>query len=71
MDINNHISDVLDPVTALMKHIDGIPYHPKNKLLLYHFFVLSKSSWHFAIASLGKTWAVESIGNIVASYFLQ
>ena len=43
----------------------------KNKLLLYHRFVLSKLSWHFTVANLGKTWVVENINNLVASYLRQ
>ena len=42
MDNQNHLSEILDLLTNLMKQIDGIPCHPKNKLLLYHRFVLSK-----------------------------
>ena len=71
MNNHNHLSDVLDLVTNLMKQIDGIPCHPKNKLLLYHRFVLSKLSWDFNIANLGKTWVVENIDNRVACYFSQ
>ena len=71
MNNQNHLSDVLDLVRNLMKQIDGIPCHPKNKLLLYHRFVLSKLSWHFTIANLGKTWVVENIDNLVASYLRQ
>ena len=65
-------SEILDLVINLMKQIDGIPCHPKNKLLLlYHRFVLSKISWHFTIADLCKTWVVENIDNLVAGYFRQ
>ena len=71
MDNHNHLSEVLDLVTTLMAQIDGIPFHSKNKLLIYHRFVLSKISWHFTIASLGKTWVVESIDNLVTSYIRQ
>ena len=34
---------------------------------LYHRFVLSKVSWHFTIANLGKTWVAENLDNIVLS----
>ena len=33
MDNQNHLSEILDIVTNLMKQMDGIPCHPKNKLL--------------------------------------
>ena len=71
MDNLSHLSKVLDLITNLMTQIDRIPCHPKNKLLLYHRFVLSKLSWHFIIANLGKTWIVENVGNFVTSYIRQ
>ena len=49
MDNFDHLSEVLQLVTDLMRKLDDIPCHPKNKLLLYHRFVLSKSSWHFTL----------------------
>ena len=67
MDNHNHLSEVLDLVTTLLAQINGIPCHPKNKLLVYHRFVLSKIL-SFTIASLGKTWVVENIDNHVTSY---
>ena len=47
---------------------DGLPCHPKYKLLLYHHCVLSKLSWHLTIADLRKTWVIDSLDNIVTSY---
>ena len=44
MDNHNHLSEVLYLVATLMAQIDGIPCHPKNKLLIYHYFILSKLS---------------------------
>ena len=43
MDNHNHLSEVLDLVTTLLAQIDGIPCHPKNQLLIYHRFVLSRT----------------------------
>ena len=54
-----------------MSKLDLIPCRPKNKLLLYHRFVLSKASWHFIIANLGKTWVAENLDNLVSSYVRQ
>ena len=31
----------------LLKEIDSLPLHPKNKLLFYSRCFLSKGSWHF------------------------
>ena len=71
MDNHNHMSEGLDLISSLMSKIDLIPCHPKNKLLLYHRFALSKVSWHFTIANLGKTWVAENLDNLVSSYVRQ
>ena len=71
MDNIDHMSEVLQLITDLMRKLDEIPCHPKSKLLLYHRFVLSKLSWHFTIANLGKTWVAESIDNLVSKCIRQ
>ena len=68
---HTHMSEVINIFSGLMKKIDNIPCHPKNKLLLYHRFVLSKVSWHFTIANLSKTWVVENVDNLVSNYVRQ
>ena len=67
----DHKSEVLELVTNLMRKIDKIPCHPRNKLQLYHRFVLSKIAWHFTIADIGKTWVTENIDNLVSQYIRQ
>ena len=71
MNNHNHLSEVLDLITNVMTQIDRIPCHPKNKLLLYHRFVLSKLSWLFTIANFGKAWVVENVNNLVTSHIRQ
>ena len=44
MDKIDHMSEELQLITDLMRKLDEIPCHQKNKLLLYHSFVLSKLS---------------------------
>ena len=51
--------------TELLKEIDSLPLHPKNKLLLYSRFALSKVSWHFAV------WVTENLDNLVSKYIRQ
>ena len=68
---HDHMSEVLDPFSSLISKIGIIPCHPKNKLLLHYRFVLSKVSWHFTIANLGKTWVAENLDNLVSSYVRQ
>ena len=71
MDNFDHLSEVLQLVTDLMRKLDDIPCHPKNKLLIYHRFVLSKLSWHFTIADLDTTWVTENVDNLVSKYIRQ
>ena len=54
MDIQIHMSEVLDLLLDLMNKLDSLSCHPKNKLSIYHQFVLSKLSWHLAVADLSK-----------------
>ena len=66
-----HMSEVLDLLKDLMNRIDSLSCHPKNKLVIYHQFVLSKLSWHLTVADLIKTWVVQNLGNIVTKYVRQ
>ena len=52
-------------VTKLLTDIDLKPLHPKNKIVLYSRYVLSKLSWHLTIADLSKTWISENLDPIV------
>ena len=67
----DHRSEVLQLITNLIRKLDEIPCHPKNKLFMYHRFVRSKLSWHFTIANLGKIWVAENIDNLVSKYIRQ
>ena len=71
MDNRIHISEVLDLLQDLMNIVDSLSCHPKNKLLIYHQFVLSKLSWHLTVADLCKTWVVQNFDNIVTKYVRQ
>ena len=52
----------------LLSDIDLKRLDPKNKLLLYNRYVLSKISWHFTVAALSKTWVTENIDSVVNKY---
>ena len=66
-----HKSKLSSLFTELLKEIDSLPLHPKNKLLLYSRFALSKVSWHFTVAYLSKTWVTENLDNLVSKYIRQ
>ena len=68
MDNCEHKSILLDTLSDFLNKIDVIPFHPKNRLLLYHCYILSKLSWHLTIAALNKTWVVENLDSAVTRY---
>ena len=64
MSNENHKTELTTLFNELMTDIDSKPLHPKNKLLLYSRYVLSKLAWHFTVATLSKTWVTENIDSI-------
>ena len=60
MHIIEHKTILLDTINDLLTKIDNIPCHPRNNLLLYYLFVLSKISWHLTIADLSKPLVVRN-----------
>ena len=46
--------------------IDSLRTRPKNRLLLYQSYVLSKLSWHLTVADLSETWFIGNLDNFVA-----
>ena len=55
----------------MLKQINSFHIHPKNKLLLYNRYVLSKLSWHLTVAVLSKTWICQHLDNLVSKYVRQ
>ena len=68
MSNEEHKLEIISLVNELMSDIDLAPLHPKNKLLLYSRYVLSKISWHFTVASLSKTWIIENVDPVINKY---
>ena len=65
MDNNDHESLHLSSLQNMLKTVDSLHIHPKNKLLIYNRYILSKLSWHFTVADISKTWICEHLDNIV------
>ena len=59
------MSDLLNITNNLMSNNNDLPCHPKNKILLYHSFLLSKRSWHLTFANISKTWIIENLEVLV------
>ncbi|CAB4019443.1 Hypothetical predicted protein, partial [Paramuricea clavata] len=68
MSNDNHKTELTSLLNELMSDIDSKPLHPKNKLLLYSRYVLSKLAWHFTVATLSKTWVTENIDSVANKY---
>ena len=68
MSDDQHKSELISIVEELLPDIDSKPIHPKNKILLYSRYLLSKLSWHFTVSSLSKTWVIENIDSKVNSH---
>ena len=50
MDNKDHKELVKSSLQTMLKTIDSLNIHPRNRLLLYDRYVLSKLSWHFTVA---------------------
>ncbi|CAB3993869.1 Hypothetical predicted protein, partial [Paramuricea clavata] len=68
MSDEDHKSEVYDTLTNILNEIDDLPLHPKNKILLYSRYVLSKISWHFTVSDIGKTWVNDKLDSIASTY---
>ena len=65
---NQYRDDFLSVPNDIMKKIDDLPLHPKNKILVYQRYVLSKLSWNLTIADINITWVKQSLDSIVNQY---
>ena len=68
MSDDDHKSELLDTFTGILNEIDKLPLHPKNKILLYSRYALSKISWHLTVSDIGKTWANEKLDSIASNF---
>jgi len=48
--------------------IDSLQLQPKNKITLYHRYVLSKISWDMTVSNISLTWVKENLDNILCKY---
>ena len=63
-----HKDNLCDTVDELLKDIDSLSLHPRNKLLIYHHYLLSKISWDLTIADVSMTWIKQTLDNKVSDY---
>ena len=68
MSSNDHKTFLTSELNKLLEAIDKLPLHPKNILLIYQRYILSKLSWHLTVAELNITWVKQNLDNVVNSY---
>ena len=68
MDNDQHKIHLESSLLDMFKLIDSLRILPKNRLLLYQRYVLSKLSWHLTVANLSKTWVIENLDNVVVRF---
>ena len=68
MSDKDHKQELITLLEDIMSEIDLKPLHPKNKILLYSRYLLSKFSWHFTVATLSKTWVSENMDSVVNKF---
>ena len=71
MDNENHKVHLKSSLLDMMNLIDSLRILPKNRLLLYQRYVLSKLSWHLTVADFSKTWVIENLDNVVVRFVRQ
>ena len=65
---NKHKEEIVKTINDLFTTIDRLPLHPRNKLLVYKRYVLSKVSWHLTVADLSITWVKNNVDNIATKF---
>ena len=69
MSDEEHKSELVKVFNDIVNKIDKLPLHPKNKILLYSRYLLSKISWNFTVSDISKTWICETLNGIASKYF--
>jgi len=71
MDIDVHNEKLKSSLPYTLTRNDALPVLPKNKLLLYQQYILSKLSLHLTVATLPKTWVIQPLDNVVTRFVHQ
>ena len=71
MDKEKHKVHLKSSLLDMMNLIYSLHILPKNRLLLYQRYVLSKLSWYLTVADLSKTWIIENLDNVVVRFIRQ
>ena len=68
MSDERHKSELCDLFNNIISKIDELPLHPRNKILLYSRYLLSKISWELTVTDISKTWICETLDTLASRY---
>ena len=71
MDNKVHKEKLQFSLVDMLTNIDSFPILPKNILLLYQRYLLSKLSWYHTVANPSKTWISENLDSITIRFIRQ
>ena len=66
-----HKDHLTSSLREMLKVIDSLKIHPRNKILLFNQYILSKLSWDLTVANLPETWVCENLDQLVTKFFRQ
>ena len=58
-------------LSDMLYRIDALPVLPKNKLLQYQRYILSRLPWHITVATLSQKRVIQNFDNIVSRFVRQ
>ena len=65
---DSHKAKLAETFSSLLQSIHDLPLHPRNKLYIYHRYVLPKISWDLTVFNLTETWVKQSLDSKLRSY---
>ena len=68
MSDQKHMEKLIKTVDDILETIDSLPIHPRNKLIIYHRYLLSKISWDLTIGNVNITWIKQTLDSKVHGY---
>ena len=63
-----HQKQITEKTKSLLNLVTNLPLHPKNKLKIYHRYILSNISWDMTVTDISQTWYKNNIDNFVMSH---
>ena len=68
MSDERHKSELCDLFNNIISKIDELPLHPRNAILQYSRYLLSKVSWELTITDISKTWICKTLDTLASRY---